>query len=142
MKRYTLSEMKQANKAINHYWFSLGAMRFFNTRIVSQPNKFNMFITSEQMDSNHKLGYAIRFFNEKTSEVVTVGEIQQFSTLEKAKETRQTIAKGLEQMTNREKWIMENLSNVKIENGLITFLARGEDESKKFDVSFSGYICG
>jgi hypothetical protein len=143
MKKMTLTEMKQANKAINHHWFSRGAMEFFNTRIVSQPNKFNMFITSEQMNENVPIGYAIRFFNSTTSKVETIGDMQQFATLEDATNTRKIISNGFEKMSNREKWIIDNLSSVEFTPDWITFTAYDDNEKEQhFDISYDGNICG
>jgi hypothetical protein len=146
MIRLTLTEMKQANKAIDHHWFSKGSMEFFNTRIVEQPNKFNMFITSEQFNDESPKGYNIRYFNEKTSKVETIGDFQKFDSLEQAKKIRLTIAKGLEQMANREKWIMDNLSEVEFTDDWIAFIAYDGDQiasnRKSFDISYDGNICG
>lgn len=61
MIRHTLSDMKQTNKDNGHHWFDTYAMKFFRTRIESQPNRHNIFITSEQPPGG-KRAYALRFF--------------------------------------------------------------------------------
>lgn len=83
----TITEMKRLNKAAGQYWFSKGAMKFFNTKIEAKPDKNNFFITSDCPNDGIKR-YTIRRFNTETYEVETASEFWEFRTLEEAKAAR------------------------------------------------------
>jgi hypothetical protein len=142
MKRLTLTQMIKANKEVKQNWFSVGAMEFFNTQIVDQPNKFNMFITSDYCNVESEKKFTIHYFNK--SKVSTIGAFQAFDTLEEAKKIRLTIAKALETMSNRETWIMENLYGVEFEESYMIFIAYDNNgtERKAFHIAYDGNICG
>jgi hypothetical protein len=77
-------------KELNPNWFSEGAMNFFNTVIETQPNKVNIFITSDRMELDMEKLYTLRWFNHETNQVDTLGNFQEFKTLEDAKRFRKT----------------------------------------------------
>ena len=84
MRQLTISEMKQ----LDSKWFSKGTMKFFNSKIESQPNKDNIFITSERMELDQKKRFTLRKFNTETNKVNTLGEFQEFGTIEEARKAR------------------------------------------------------
>jgi hypothetical protein len=98
MKKLTIAEMKELNKAKGGHWFDKGAMRFFNTRIETQPNAENIFITSEYMDNPSNKKYSLRWFNTETHDVVTLGDFNAIRSLDKAKELRKEYTKGKKDM--------------------------------------------
>lgn len=55
----TISDVRAANKAIGHHWFSRDTMRFFKTRIESTLYKNGTFITSEQPPHGPRV-YSVR----------------------------------------------------------------------------------
>ena len=84
MRQLTISEMKQ----LDSKWFSKGTMKFFNSKIESQPNKDNIFITSERMELDQKKRFTLRKFNQETNKVNTLSEFQEFGTIEEARKAR------------------------------------------------------
>ena len=84
MRQLTISEMKR----LDSRWFEKGTMKFFNTKIESQPNKDNIFITSERMELDQKKRFTLRKFNTETNKVNTLGEFQEFGTIEEARKAR------------------------------------------------------
>lgn len=93
--KLTINEMKRMNEEVGQHWFSEGAMNIFNTRIEAGPNKENIFITSDAMDPDAERRYTLRLFGAKTSKVDTIGEFQEFATLEEAKKARKEISKKM-----------------------------------------------
>jgi len=81
----TIAEMKKRNKQQGEYWFSKGAMEFFNTKIESKPTEKGYFITSEYMEDPSKKRYTIRLFDQETNKVETVGDFRKYETLKEAK---------------------------------------------------------
>ena len=77
-------------KELNPQWFEEGAMNFFNTVIETLPNKVNIFITSDRMELDMDKLYTLRWFNHNTNKVETLGNFQEFKTLEDAKQFRKT----------------------------------------------------
>lgn len=83
--KLTIAEMKKRNLEQGQYWFSEGAMAFFNTKIESNPSEKGCFITSEYMDDPNKKRYTIRFFDQEKNTVETIGEFRAYETLKEAK---------------------------------------------------------
>ena len=87
----TITEIKEANKAIGHHWFSRDTMRFFNSRVESKVYGGHFFITSEKYMDDDRRTYTIRScYN---GHVDTVGEFQQYRTIEEARHAVKEIVK-------------------------------------------------
>jgi len=56
----SINNLKYKNEKLHHYFFSKGAIKFFNSRILPTVYKYNYFITSEQFDYKSKRFYKIR----------------------------------------------------------------------------------
>jgi hypothetical protein len=80
----TIAEMKRRDAETGQYWFSKGAMLFFNTKIESEPNEKGYFVTSEYMEDPDQKRYTIRFFDQKTNRVETIGDFRHYETLSEA----------------------------------------------------------
>jgi hypothetical protein len=79
MTYFTIEQIKAANKALGHFWFSPATARFFRSR-ASGPVIGNMFVSSERKydpDCNCPRLYTIRMANEDGS-IDTVGEFQAY----------------------------------------------------------------
>ncbi|AGY48396.1 hypothetical protein Slash_107 [Bacillus phage Slash] len=90
MRKLSINEMKELNESVNGHWFDKGAMEFFNTVIETQPNKVNIFITSDRMELDMPKLYTLRWFNSETNQVETLSEFQEYKTLDAAKQFRKT----------------------------------------------------
>jgi hypothetical protein len=95
----SMAEVKAANKAIDNHWFEPSTMRFFNSRIESKLYAGRFFITSERRELDLPKRYSIREAM-PNGDIKTVGEFQEFLTLEdakdRAKELSRTIASAQE----------------------------------------------
>ncbi len=80
----TIAELKELNKTNGGCWFDRSSMRFFNSRIESGIIKGKYFISSEQMDDEHKRLYTVRTFDSK-GDISDVGGFQEYDTKENAK---------------------------------------------------------
>ena len=80
----TLAEMKRRNVETGQYWFSKGAMAFFNTKIESEPTEKGYFVTSEYPEELSQKRYTIRYFDPITDKVETIGDFRQYKTLSEA----------------------------------------------------------
>lgn len=77
---YDISDIK--SKAVGHF-FDKGAMRFFNSRILSDvfpSTKCVYFVTSEQYDYKSPRLFTVRSFDLTTRSIETVGEFQEYAT--------------------------------------------------------------
>jgi hypothetical protein len=91
-KRFnTIAEVKAANKTIDNHWFERGTMRFFNSRIESGLYGGQFFITSERMELTMPKRYSIREAM-PDGDIKTVGEFQEFLTLEDARTRAKELA--------------------------------------------------
>jgi hypothetical protein len=94
MKNLTLGEMKQLNENAGERWFKKEEMRFFGTILETKPNVKDLFITSEWIVPNRpERGYTLRWFERATGKVHTIGEMNEYKTLEEAKQARDLMKK-------------------------------------------------
>ena len=84
----TLTDIKNNNKKAGRHWFDKDTMRFFDSRIESKLYSDNTFITSEQQSYQYPRKYTIRIALNNGIDIESVGEFQQFDTLEQAREYR------------------------------------------------------
>jgi hypothetical protein len=84
----TIAEMASKNSMMGQHWFSKGAMEFFNTKIETQPNQDNIFITSEYMDNPSDKKYSLRQFDAESWKVDTLGDFREFDTIADARKAR------------------------------------------------------
>jgi hypothetical protein len=113
MKTITISKMKTIQKQKDRYWFD--GNEFFNT-IIETPSKKNFFVTSERMEIDFPKKYSIRYFNENTGFIETVGDFQDFDELENAKINMNILIKMFDRIKKEngflENSIIENLHSI------------------------------
>ena len=81
MKR-TITAVRELNNSTGHFFFSRGAMRFFNSRIEGGTYNASgrcLFVTSEQFSEDSPRRFTIRESLE-SGKIETVGEFQQYAT--------------------------------------------------------------
>jgi hypothetical protein len=91
----TMTEVKNANKAIGNHFFDKKTMAFFHSEVESRLLYGRYFVTSERFSVDYPKLYTIREVLSDGS-IKTIGEFQSHRTLEGAKETIQRIRKGEE----------------------------------------------
>lgn len=79
----TMADVKRANKASGHYWFSRSTMDFFACQIETELVGGRMFVTSEKSPYGPR-AYTVREAVDGGTEISTVGEFQEHATLEDA----------------------------------------------------------
>jgi len=80
MTRFTtMSDVRAANKAIGHHWFTSGAMRFFRSRVGTTLYGGRYFVSSEQFDNRSPRLYTIREARPDGS-ITTVGTFQEYES--------------------------------------------------------------
>jgi hypothetical protein len=88
----TVAQIKQANERAGLYFFEASTMRFFRSKVASRSIiGGRYFITSEQFDASSPRLYTIRIANDDGS-IDTVGEFQQYETVEAAKRAAKQLA--------------------------------------------------
>ena len=61
MRQYnTITEIKEANKALGHHWFSTGTKRFFDSKIESRVLHGQYFISSEKIPGDKERKFTLR----------------------------------------------------------------------------------
>jgi hypothetical protein len=97
--RYTISDIKAANKAAGRFFFERDTMRFFNSRVfrsVYQGPGGVYFVTSEQFTGSDGVKaprtYKVREFDPETGNVSTFGR-ETFARLDDARSVASTAAK-------------------------------------------------
>ncbi len=98
MDNYTIRDIKRINKEKGYYFFSPGAMGFFNSQVedkVFHGSGGIFFTTSEQFDNGiSKRKYTVRQFHPETGNVNTASEFNELSYKE-ARTLAREKAKGL-----------------------------------------------
>jgi hypothetical protein len=84
MRTYnTISEIKEANKAIDNHFFDAGALKFFNSKIYTEIIHGNLFITSERFDENSPRLFSVRCALTNGS-IESLSKFQAFTTKQQA----------------------------------------------------------
>lgn len=86
----SMPEIKRANKALGHFWFTPSSMRFFSSRIESEVIGGRYFVTSES-DSKQGRRYSVRMADDH-GEIHNVSAFMEYSTAAKAVEAAKFIA--------------------------------------------------
>jgi hypothetical protein len=105
-----INDMKYKNNEINNtedfqrlyeyyscgYWFALGTKKFFKTKIETDGIIYNdsIYFISSEKGPNNKRKYTIRkgFINSSNKlDIATIGQFQEFKTLESAKSALERI---------------------------------------------------
>jgi hypothetical protein len=84
----TIAEIKEANKAIGHFFFEPASMRFFKSKIASRTvYGGHFFITSEQFVGSDNIAQPRRYTIRACygGRVDTIGDFQQYRTIEEAR---------------------------------------------------------
>lgn len=85
MTWHSMRRLREANADAGKFFFSRGAMRFFNTRIETKVIGGWYFVTSEQYSDETPRLFTVRKANEDGSEIDTIGEFQAYETKADAK---------------------------------------------------------
>jgi len=88
----------QRNLDIGEHWFSPAAMKFFNTRLESNPvlnGNFWYFITSETGLDSDEHRFSIRA--EYRGRIITIGDFRAYATLNDATKALKTYLDDVEQ---------------------------------------------
>jgi hypothetical protein len=90
----TINEIKAANKAKGHHWFSEGTMEFFGSQIESGVIGGRYFVTSEKtgFEDDGTRVFSVRVALDDGS-IDTVGEFQEHVTLDSARAAARRFAK-------------------------------------------------
>lgn len=94
----TIDEIKDANRARGHFFFSHSTMRFFDSRVEAGLYGGRYFITSEQFHASDGTSaprkYTIRCVKDDGS-IERVGDFEKTTDLEEARRTARELASKL-----------------------------------------------
>lgn len=81
---WTMNQLSRYNGSRNHYFFYPDTMRFFSSRIqTNPPYKGRVFVTSERMNWNSPRLYSVRVI-QPSGNIETIGDFQGFATRQSA----------------------------------------------------------
>ena len=83
----TISEMKADCKAHGKHTFDDDTMRFFDSRILTAPDRYGIYLESISNWNGEKRIYCVKAYDKRNGESVTFNSIskEQFETYEEAK---------------------------------------------------------
>jgi len=100
-RKYTISEIKAANKEKGGHYFDPETMRFFNSKtessVYSGPGGV-FFITSEQFVGSNGIAdprkYSVRRFDPETGDCTTAGKFNEIRFIKDARDAAKRLARG------------------------------------------------
>lgn len=112
LKNSSIEKIKSVNEAAKQYFFSKGAMKFFNSRVITNTNKYGIFITSEK-NNNYPRYYTLRFIS-SSGNVYTIGKFQNYVSLYYAKKERDKLEKIFDELTkcHLENEVLQNITAI------------------------------
>jgi hypothetical protein len=96
MKKMSMTDIRVAHKDKGGHFFDDIAMKGFNTTIETRPNKYNIFITAERMETSMPKKYTLRWYNPETYQIDTLGKFQGYDSLAEARDARKLYTKNRE----------------------------------------------
>lgn len=142
--KLTLAQIKERNKQAGQHWFSRDTMNFFGSHIETQPNKYNLFITSENNMDGTKRYYNVRMFCQGNADIATLAEFNTLTSKKAAREFRDNVTRVLDNMTfaEREAFIHCRHVDRAMDNGLsyMLFHCEGHSNFKVYDNCVSAPI--
>jgi hypothetical protein len=128
--KMSFAAMKKIEQEQGKHWFSKGDMAFFNTKLVGEPNKFNLFITSEE-NASWGAGrlYSVRMFNPRRGHVATIGEFHSFPNRFAAQKFMNTITNKLDLIGGNPSAmaVFDDLHTAEQRDGKLVFYSYGDD---------------
>lgn len=91
----TIAEIKAANAALGHFWFSPETIKFFGTKIMPTVVDGRYFITSEQPPHGPRK-YSVRRAEDNGS-ISTVGKFCHYPTRQSARRALTNHLRGIEE---------------------------------------------
>lgn len=91
----TIAEVRRRNAAAGRFFFSYGALRFFNSRVyprVWAGDGVAFFVTSERYDDSESPRFTVRMFTVATGDICTHGLFRGYVALETASKAAQDAA--------------------------------------------------
>jgi hypothetical protein len=95
-----MTYVKWVNEDLGHHFFERDTMRFFNSKVVSGLYAGRFFITSERAPHANAAKCTIRQAMPSGS-IQTVGDFQQYHSIEDAREVARAMAKRVRQTAKR-----------------------------------------
>lgn len=81
----TISDVRAANRAAGFHFFDRATIRFFGSSVVSTLYKNLCFVTRELDYNGTQYLYTVRQFDPETAQIETVGNFQQYTTIQAAR---------------------------------------------------------
>jgi len=97
LQHKSIDDIKLANTNHGHFFFSRGAMKFFNSRVLSATFAGSdgwYFVTSERYDEKSPRLYTVRRLNDADRQVDTIGDFQRYMRASTAIRAAQKFAQG------------------------------------------------
>lgn len=136
--------MIKINKEHGFFTFDPKTMSWWNSKIVTAPNEYGLFITSESNFSGDRLLFSVRSFSEVDGDVTTI-KFQQHAKAVQAKDFLKKLMDALaEQTGEREKLILKDLKKFKTTatTGVFKVTANNGDSFLLNTGNLNRAICG
>lgn len=92
----SVEEIIKANREAGHHFFSRSTMRFFNSLVYAGALEGGRYFITSERYAEEARRYTIRVANEQ-GHVDTVGEFQQYATLNQAKRALKALGQDVRQ---------------------------------------------
>lgn len=136
--------MIKINKERGFFTFSPKTMSWWNSKIITAPNIYGLFITSESNFTGDRLLFSVRAFSEVDGDVTTI-KFQQHAKVAQAKDFLKKLMDALaEQTGEREKLILKDLKKFKTTatTGVFEVTANNGDSFLLNTGNLNRAICG
>ena len=149
----TINEMKAINKAKGGFYFTPDTVKFWNSKIHTAPNRYNLFIESHDSFNREYRLYCVKHFSPITGDIETIENAEtaktyeHFETLASAKAFMHKLTIALNNATKcyRENAVINDIAKVTEEgynSGIFTLENSKGDTIQINTNNFDRFICG
>jgi hypothetical protein len=142
----SISDMKKLSIGSESYYFTKETMNFWNCKIHTSPNKYGLFITSEDNFDKTEILYSIRFFNLNNPKQIETISFQKHKTLASAKTFVLDLTKAFNSLDcYREKTVLESIESITVKQQeplVLTVTSNNGDYFRCNTENYDRFICG
>jgi len=142
----SIADMKALSIKSGSHYFDKETVKYWGSKVHTDPNKYGLFISSEENFDGTKRLYSIKFFNANNPNKIETLSFQKHETLAEARIFVSNLTKAFNSLDcYREKTVLENIESITVEQEeplVLTVTSYDGDYFRCNTENYDRFICG
>jgi hypothetical protein len=142
----SIADMKALSIKSGSFYFTKDTVKYWGSKVHSDPNKYGLFISSEDNFDGTKRLYSVKFFNFANPNRIETLSFQKHETLAEARIFVSDLTKAFNSLDcYREKIVLENIESITVVQDDPLVLKVSSVDGEYFECNTENYdrfICG